>query len=109
MKIQVNKIPENKTRLIPVAQELLNGVKASEVKEIECKGNVYKVNEYFIQEKEEHHQDTLFYLTYGERIKIEDIFKKYSKSEYIVLFIGDPKKDEVNKAEVIIEEIPDMI
>lgn len=87
--LEVRKIPDSKTILIPVAKEDLNGCSTSDINEIKCGEKVYKVFDYFVIEKDESPQQALIKLATGKHLSKNELWKMYPNSDMVFFFVCD--------------------
>ena len=103
MILEVEKIPKSNTILIPVAGEIIKKSfeSASDIGRINCGERTFKVFDFFVQEKNELYQKALFQLALGINVDFDKLWKVYSKSQRIFLFvcIEDDEKPKRKKEE----------
>jgi len=91
MKLKVDKIPESDVKLIPVANECLNGQYAANIEEIHSDGSLYSVldKHTFFKDGETRTPD-IFMVAFGKVVEWADIWKKYKNSDRVYLFVCKP-------------------
>lgn len=111
MELVIPSIPESRYRLICVANQLLNNNITVDIDIIRCKGQHFKPVECFSFTKDDPYPGGLMLMALGQRVKPEGIWKKYDKSDRILIFVCEPltKEEEVKVKKVEVTEVPSLL
>lgn len=101
MNLHIQKMPNSTCKLIPVASELIKG----KITTITCNDQVFEVVDSFTFDREEYIPDGFFKIAFGkESFDVAEIWKKYTRSEALVVYVCFPLEQEKQEETLVKEE-----
>ena len=108
MNLHIQKMPNSTCKLIPVASELIP--ESEIVKTITCNDQVFEVVDSFTFDREEYIPDGFFKIAFGkESFDVDEIWKKYTKSDALVVYVCFPLDQEKQEEKPAEQEKEDKI
>ena len=97
MNLHIQQMPDSNCKLIPVASELIP--EGEKVETITHEGKVFEVVDRFIFEKGDFIPKGFLKIVRGKEIDINEIWKKYNKSNDLIVYVCFPLAKEAAKIE----------